>query len=60
MSEREQLERAIAHMETQRATLGDAVVDASTAALRERLAALESPPHTDQQRKQASGGAVAT
>jgi class 3 adenylate cyclase len=35
-----QLEKAIAHMETQRAILGDAVVDASIAALREKLAAL--------------------
>ena len=51
MAEREQLEQAIYHLEAQRATLGDGVVDASVAALRERLTALEplSPP---EQRKQ--------
>jgi class 3 adenylate cyclase/tetratricopeptide (TPR) repeat protein len=44
MAEREQLEQAIAQLEAQRATLGDAVVDASTAALHEKLAALERTP----------------
>ena len=44
MTEREQLEQAIAALEAQRAILGDAVVDASVAALREKLAALEPPP----------------
>ena len=42
MTEREQIEQAIAHMEGQRTILGDAVVDASIAALREKLAALAS------------------
>jgi ABC-type oligopeptide transport system substrate-binding subunit/class 3 adenylate cyclase len=53
MSEREQLIETIAHLETQRATLGDAAVDLSIAALREKLVALEpkSPP---EQRKQAT------
>ncbi|RPJ42666.1 MAG: adenylate/guanylate cyclase domain-containing protein, partial [Chloroflexi bacterium] len=43
MEVREQLERAIAAMEAQRGTLGDAVVDAALAAFREKLAALDSP-----------------
>jgi predicted ATPase/class 3 adenylate cyclase len=47
-----QLEVAIAALEAQRLTLGDAVVDASIAALREKLAALQTPPPSDQQRKQ--------
>jgi predicted ATPase/class 3 adenylate cyclase len=51
MSTREELEKAIAALEAQRAALGDGVVDASTTALRERLAALESAAPTDQQRK---------
>jgi tetratricopeptide (TPR) repeat protein len=41
-AERTQLEQVIAHLETQRATLGDAVVDATIATLREKLAALPS------------------
>ncbi|HSH01760.1 MAG TPA: tetratricopeptide repeat protein [Anaerolineae bacterium] len=41
MSEREQLEQAIAHMESQRAILGDMVVDVSLAALRKQLADLD-------------------
>ena len=53
MTEREQLEQAIAQLEAQRATLGDAVVDVSIAALREKLAALEPMP-TAKQRKQAT------
>ena len=40
MAEREQLEQAIATLEAQRDTLGDAVVDASIAALHEKLAVL--------------------
>ena len=40
MTEQEQLEQAIAALEAQRATLGDAVVDASIAVLGEKLAAL--------------------
>ncbi|MFN2243475.1 MAG: adenylate/guanylate cyclase domain-containing protein, partial [Anaerolineae bacterium] len=49
MTEREQLEQAITQLEAQRATLGDGVVDASIAALHEKLAALERTP---EQRKQ--------
>jgi len=51
MTEREQLEQAIAQLEAQRATLGDGVVDVSIAALHEKLAALEQTP---EQRKQAT------
>jgi len=51
MTEREQLEQAIAQLEAQRATLGDGVVDASIAALHDKLAALE---RTLEQRKQAT------
>jgi class 3 adenylate cyclase/tetratricopeptide (TPR) repeat protein len=40
MSEIENLERGIAALETQRAVLGDAVVDAMLAAIRQRLAVL--------------------
>ncbi|MGD9405241.1 MAG: adenylate/guanylate cyclase domain-containing protein, partial [Anaerolineae bacterium] len=49
MHEREQLELAIAQLEAQRATLGDGVVDASVAALREKLATLT---RVSEQRKQ--------
>jgi predicted ATPase/class 3 adenylate cyclase len=42
MDIREQLERAIAAMESQRGTLGDAVVDAALTAFREKLDALDS------------------
>jgi adenylate cyclase len=50
----EQLLQAIAGQESLRPTLGDAVVDASLAALREKLAALEAEAHTApaEQRKQ--------
>ena len=41
MSEREQLEQAIAALQAQRATLGDAAVDAALAGLRQKLAALD-------------------
>ncbi|MBN1954417.1 MAG: AAA family ATPase [Anaerolineae bacterium] len=41
MTERQQLEQAIAAQESLRATLGDAVVDATVAALRQRLSELE-------------------
>jgi class 3 adenylate cyclase len=51
MSERKQLEQSIAALEGQRAVLGDEVVDPAIAALREKLAALESPV-TAEQRKQ--------
>src|SRR5262252_5989583 len=43
MTEREQLEGGIAALESQRALLGDAVVDTALAALRARLARLEAP-----------------
>ena len=52
MTEQEQLEQAIATLEAQRAILGDAAADASIAAMREKLAALESLASADQQRKQ--------
>ncbi len=42
MEMREQLERAMAAMEAQRSTLGDAVVNAALATMREKLAALSS------------------
>jgi ABC-type oligopeptide transport system substrate-binding subunit/class 3 adenylate cyclase len=51
VSEREQIEQTIAHLETQRATLGDAVVDASVAALRAKLAALEPCPPPEQRKQ---------
>ena len=41
MSEREQLRSAIAALEVQRATLGDAIVDAALASMREKLAAID-------------------
>lgn len=48
MTEREQLKGAIATLEAQHTVLGDAVVDTSIAALRDKLAALEpSPPPTN-------------
>jgi len=37
MSKREQLEQAIAHMEAQRAILGDAVVDAAVGSMQRQL-----------------------
>lgn len=53
MSDAQQLEQAIAALETQRAILGDAVVDAALAALRDRLAALRPPDlPPDQERRQ--------
>jgi class 3 adenylate cyclase len=50
MTEREKLEGAIAAQEAMRATLGDAVVDISISALREKLAALD-PAASSEQRK---------
>ena len=41
MTEREQLEQAIAAVKVQRATLGNAAVDAALDGLRQKLAALE-------------------
>jgi len=52
VTEREQLEQAIAALETQRASLGDAIVDVSITALRKKLAALPPLSLSDQQRKQ--------
>ena len=46
ITEREQLEQAIAALEAQRGLLGDAVVDASIVALREKLAALTATART--------------
>ncbi|MFN2138625.1 MAG: adenylate/guanylate cyclase domain-containing protein [Candidatus Promineifilaceae bacterium] len=40
---REQLQQAISHLESQRSILGDAVVDAALAPLREKLSAQEEP-----------------
>ena len=55
MDEREQLEQAITALESQRAILGDAVVEAALASMRERLVALQTqPPALEQQRKQVS------
>jgi predicted ATPase/class 3 adenylate cyclase len=51
MSERDQLEQAIAALDSQRAILGDAVVDAALGPMREKLATLQLPS-TEQQRKQ--------
>ncbi|MBV9959845.1 MAG: AAA family ATPase, partial [Acidobacteria bacterium] len=53
MSEREQLEQAIVIQESLRAALGDAMVDATIAALRQKLAALVEEPPVEQ-RKQAT------
>lgn len=53
MSEREQLEQAIIIQESLRSALGDAMVDATIAALRQKLAQLESQPPVEQ-RKQAT------
>jgi len=41
MTEREQLERTVAHLETQRKVIGEDAVDSALAVLRERLASLE-------------------
>ena len=49
-----QLHAAIAALEAQRALLGDAVVDAALSAMRAQLAALDTPPPAEQQRKQAT------
>ena len=46
-----QFEQAVATLEAQRTILGDAVVDASIAALREKLAALEPAPTADQRKQ---------
>jgi len=43
VTEREQLEQAIAALEAQRAVLGDAVVEAALASMREKLAQAAAP-----------------
>jgi class 3 adenylate cyclase len=50
--EAERLEQAIAALEAQRSALGDAVVEAGLAPMRERLEALRRKSPTSQQRKQ--------
>lgn len=52
MNERQQLEQAIAAQESLRGTLDDTVIDATIAAIKDKLAALESAP--EQQRKLAT------
>jgi class 3 adenylate cyclase len=52
MNERQQLEQAIAAQESLRGTLDDTVIDATIAAIKDKLAALESSP--EQQRKLAT------
>src|SRR5689334_4590492 len=53
MSEREQLEQAIIALESQRAILGDAIVNAALAPMREKLASMQAQQATaEQQRKQ--------
>jgi class 3 adenylate cyclase/tetratricopeptide (TPR) repeat protein len=51
MSQIEELREAIAALEAQRATLGDAVVDTALTPLREKLAGLEASRQPEQQRK---------
>jgi class 3 adenylate cyclase len=53
-TEAQQLQAAIAALESQRPTLGDAVVDAALTPIREKLAALEAQAQPAQQRKLAS------
>ena len=50
VTEREQLEQAIAALEGQRSMLGDTVVDTAIGPMREKLAALTAAPR-DEQRK---------
>lgn len=52
MSERQQLEVAIAILEGQRAILGDAVVDAALGPMRKQLEEPTSAEAPEQQRKQ--------
>ncbi|MFO7661323.1 MAG: adenylate/guanylate cyclase domain-containing protein [Chloroflexota bacterium] len=53
-NEAQQLQAAIAALESQRPTLGDAVVDAAMSPIRDKLAAIESQAPTVQQRKLAT------
>lgn len=50
MSDRQQIEQALAVLEAQRPALGDAVVDASQAALRKQLAELDPAPPGEQRK----------
>jgi len=54
MTEREQLEQAMLALEAHRATLGDAVVDAALATMREKSSTLIESETTTQQRKLAT------
>ncbi|MBI5211239.1 MAG: tetratricopeptide repeat protein [Elusimicrobia bacterium] len=51
MNDREKLEAAIAAQEALRPTLGDAVVDATVAALKEKLSALGAPAESEQRKQ---------
>jgi predicted ATPase/class 3 adenylate cyclase len=53
-TDREQLEQAIAALENQRGALGDAVVDAALASIREKLSTLIETEKATQQRKLAT------
>lgn len=50
MNQQEQISQAIQHLGTQRAVLGDAVVDATIAALYKQLAELEPAPAAEQRK----------
>ncbi|MDX1417464.1 MAG: adenylate/guanylate cyclase domain-containing protein, partial [Candidatus Promineifilaceae bacterium] len=54
MNEREELQKAIASLEAQRAVLGDAVVNTALAALQAQLARLDERDQTAQKRKLAT------
>jgi ABC-type oligopeptide transport system substrate-binding subunit/class 3 adenylate cyclase len=54
MTDREQLQQAIIELENQRAVLGDAVVDAALAPMREKLSELIKDAKSTQQRKLAT------
>jgi hypothetical protein len=51
-TEREQIQQAIAAQESLRGVVDEAIIEASSAALKQNLAALEAPP--EQQRKLAT------
>src|SRR5262245_26875829 len=50
VTEREQLEQAIAALEAQRALLGDGVIEAGLAPMRQRLATLAAPPPQEERK----------
>lgn len=52
MSTREQLEQSLAGLESQRAFLGDAIVDPAISAIQLQLSTLNSSPKSEKQRKQ--------